>query len=342
MPASRRLLRGRLARAGPSCITILNMNPRSTIAVLITAILLCVHGLAQRREVSVPPLRSSMIVTTDWLADHLRDPKVVVLHIARERSDYDAGHIPGARFVSIGDIAVTRKGVPNELPPVANLKKVFESAGVGDDSRVILYGEHQGLYAARGYFTLDYLGHGDRAALLDGGIEKWRTEERPVTTDIPEVKPATFTPRVNPKVLVSMDEVRRMSTAASAGKSNAVLIDARPADEYSGEKSGEAVPRAGHIPGAKSLFWMQNVESKDNPELKPPPELRPMWKAAGATPGKRVVTYCRSGIQSSFAYFTAKFLGYDAAMYDGSFLEWSNAKDTKVETKKAEGENNKP
>lgn len=310
------------------------MKLRSTVAVLITAILICLNTPAQRHDVAVPPLRSSMIVTTDWLADHLRDPKVVVLHIARNRSAYDEGHIPGARFVLLSDIAITKNGVPNELPPVADLKKVFENAGVGDDSRVILYGELQGLLAARAYFTLDYLGHGDRAALLDGGIEKWRGEERPVTTDVPEIKAARFTPKVNEKVLVTLPEVRRIAH----GKSNSVLIDARPADEYSGEKSGDSVTRAGHIPGAKNLFWMQNVESKENPELKPPPELRPMWKAAGATPGKRIVTYCRTGIQASYAYFTAKFLGYDAAMYDGSFLEWSNAKDTKVEASKAKGE----
>lgn len=310
------------------------MNTRRVLAVLIATVLLSLNALAQRRNVSVPPLRSSMIVTTDWLADHLRDPKVVVLHIAGDRADYNAGHIPGARFVSLSDIAVTKNGVPNELPSVAHLKKVFESVGVGDDSRAILYGELQGLLAARAYFTLDYLGHGDRAALLDGGIEKWRSEERPVTTDVPEIKSAKFTPKVNARILVTMPEVRRISSAAASGKSNAVLIDARPKEEYSGEKSGESVTRAGHIPGARSLFWMQNVESKQNPELKPPPELRPMWKAAGATSGKRVVTYCRTGIQASHAYFTAKFLGYDAAMYDGSFLEWSNAKDTKVATAK--------
>lgn len=307
------------------------MKTRTALGLLLAALLVSFNAFAQRRNIPVPPLRSSMVVTTDWLADHLRDPKVVVLHIARSRADYDAGHIPGARFVSLGDIAVVRDGVPNELPPLADLKKVFESAGVGDDSRVILYGEHQGLLAARAYFTLDYLGHGDSAALLDGGIEKWRSEERPITTDVPEIKPASFTPKVNEKILVTIPEVHRISADAASGKGNTVLIDARPADEFSGEKSGDGVPRAGHIPGAKGLFWMENVESKDNPELKPPPELRTMWNAAGATPGKRVVTYCRTGIQASFAYFTAKFLGYDAAMYDGSFMEWSKAPDTKVE-----------
>jgi thiosulfate/3-mercaptopyruvate sulfurtransferase len=196
---------------------------------------------------------------------------------------------------------------------------------------VILYGQHQGLLAARAYFTLDYLGHGDRAALLDGSIEKWRSEERPVTTDVPEIKPANFTPKVNEKILVKMPEVQRISADAGRGKGNTVLVDARPADEFSGEKAGDAVPRAGHIPGAEGLFWMENVESKDNPELKPPPELRTMWKAAGAAPGKRVVTYCRTGGQASFAYFMLKYLGYDVKMYDGSYHEWSHKPGTRVE-----------
>ncbi|HYG99124.1 MAG TPA: sulfurtransferase [Terriglobales bacterium] len=316
------------------------MKMRIGVAVLLATALVSLNAFAQRRSVSIPPLRSKMIVTTDWLADHLRNPKVVVLHVGRNRADYDAGHIPGARFLSLSDIAIVRDGIPNELPPVADLRKAFERVGVGDDTRAILYDEQDGLLAARAYFTLDYLGHGDRAALLDGGIEKWRSEERPVTNDFPKVEPASFTPKVNPKVLVKLPEVRRISAAASAGNSSTVLIDARPAEEFSGEKPGDAVTRAGHIPGARNLFWMENLESSDKPELKPPPELRKMWKAAGAVPGKRVVTYCRTGVQASHAYFTAKFLGYDAAMYDGSFLEWSNASDTKVKRSEPKGTGN--
>jgi thiosulfate/3-mercaptopyruvate sulfurtransferase len=112
-----------------------------------------------------------MVVSTTWLDAHVNDPDVFVLHVGADRKSYDAGHIPGARFVSLPDIAVTREGTPNELPPATDLTRLFTRLGIGDRGRLVLYGDEQGLLAARLFFTLDYLGHGDRAALLDGGLE---------------------------------------------------------------------------------------------------------------------------------------------------------------------------
>src|SRR5947209_2588369 len=129
--------------------------------------------------------RPDMLVSTDWLAKHLTDSKVVVLHVSGNRTAYDAGHLPGARFVPLSDLAITRDGIPNELPPAADLKKVLEAAGVSDDTRVIFYSDTSVLPATRAFFTLDYLGHGDQAALLDGGLEKWRGEGRTLTKDAP-------------------------------------------------------------------------------------------------------------------------------------------------------------
>lgn len=278
-----------------------------------------------------PVVRSEMLVSTGWLAERLKDPKVVVLHVARERAHYDRGHIPGARFVAWGEITATRGGVPNELAPAADLQKLFERLGVGDDTRVILYGDNSGLSAARAYFTLDYLGHGDRAALLDGGPEKWQAERRPTSTEVPEVKPARFTPRVRVATVVGLDVMHDLSwAAASVSNPNVALIDARPAEEYTGVKPGDGVPRGGHIPGAANIFWMQNLVSKENPVMRPAAELRKLYEAAGATADRKVVTYCRTGGQASHSYFTAKYLGYDVVMYDGSFFEWSNAEGTSV------------
>src|SRR3954468_14077334 len=107
---------------------------------------------------AAPALRTDMLVSTDWLAQHLSDPKVVILHASANRTVYDAGHIPGARFIALADFVVTRNGVPNELPPVADLKKPLEAVGISDDSRVILYGDTSVLPATRAFFTLDYLG----------------------------------------------------------------------------------------------------------------------------------------------------------------------------------------
>ena len=286
-------------------------------------------GAGQKKN--APSVRSEMIVSTSWLAGHLNDPKVVVLHVARERTHYDGGHIPGARFVGWGEITATRDGVPNELAPVADLQMLFERLGIGDEARIVLYGDNSGLSAARAYFTLDYLGHGARAALLDGGLEKWKTERRTISTGMVETKTARFTPRVRASAVTNLDVVRDLSwTATNISSPGVVLIDARPVDEYTGAKPGDGVSRGGHIPGAANVFWMQNVVSKENPALRSAAELRRTYEEAGAQHGRTIVTYCRTGGQASHAFFTLKYLGYDVVMYDGSFFEWSNTEGTPV------------
>lgn len=290
-----------------------------------------VMGKGSERQNEKPAVRSEMIVSTSWLAAHLNDPKVVVLHVARERAHYEQGHIPGARFVGWDIITTTRDGVPNELAPVADLQKLFERLGVGDEARIVLYGDNSGLAAARAYFTLDYLGHGGRSALLDGGLERWKVEGRAISTDIVEPKPARFTSRVRAGVVTNVDVVRDLSwTAANLVSPSVVLIDARPVDEYTGAKPGEGVQHAGHIPGAASVFWLQNLLSRENPTLRSVAELRRLYEAAGVRRGRTIVTYCRTGAQASHSYFILKYLGYDVVMYDGSFFEWSKAEGAPV------------
>jgi thiosulfate/3-mercaptopyruvate sulfurtransferase len=272
-----------------------------------------------------------LLVTTDWLAEHLSDSHLTILHVATSRAHYDKGHIPGARFVAWSEITAARAGVPNELPPVADLVRIFERLGVGDEGRIVLYGDQKGLSAARGYFTLDYLGHGDRAALLDGGLEQWRAEKRPVSTDAPTVSSRPFSARVTPDVVVGLDAVRDISWSAThQTPAPWVLIDARPSAQFSGEVPGDGIPRPGHIPGAKNIFWEEHFASNDVPVLRPIAELRALYERAGAAPGIPLVTYCRTGGQSAHAYFVAKYLGFDVRMYDGSFIEWSRADGTEV------------
>lgn len=284
-------------------------------------------------QVRVSQVREQMLVSTEWLARHLTDSAVVILHVAQERSDYNAGHLPGARFLAVGQISVMRDKVSNELAPAEELKKVFESLGVGDRTQVVLYGERQGLWAARAWFTLDYLGHGESAALLDGNIEKWRSENRPLTKDAPLIKPASFSPDVHPWVLVTLPVVRDLSwEALNTTSPTAVLVDARPPEQYRGEESAFDTPRAGRIPAAANLYWMTALESRENPHVLPAADLRRLFQSAGITSGRKVVSYCHSGVQGAYTYFIAKYLGYDAALYDGSFQEWSNAAGTQVAT----------
>ena len=125
-----------------------------------------------------PALRSEMLVSTAWLEQHLNDRDLVVLYVSRDRGQFDSGHIPGSRFVRLDELVEQHKDSLNELPPISDLQATFESLGVSDESRVVLTGSAGGVLAARAYFTLDYLGHGDRAALLDGGMETWIAESR--------------------------------------------------------------------------------------------------------------------------------------------------------------------
>lgn len=265
-----------------------------------------------------------MLITTEWLASHLQDSDLIVLCIAENDQFYSAGHIPGARLIRLSQIVTARGGIPNQLPSVDRLQNVFERSGVNHGSRIVLYGERSGVLAARAYFTLDYLGLAGRAALLDGGIEKWRAEGRPQSTETPQIASSNLQVHPRPEIVVDTPHMAEYSHTASTS-SQVLLLDARPPLEYTGENLSEDVSQAGHIPNAKSLYWHDLLRDEDVPELRPVPELKDRFEAAGASPGKEVITYCRTGMQSSFDYFIARYLGYSARMYVGSFYEWARS-----------------
>ncbi len=256
----------------------------------------------------------NLVVSTQWLADHLSGPHLVIVHIGHDRGDYQAAHIPGARFLPM-DKFVSNQDPGTELLPPEELKKNLEAIGIGDDSRVVYYAPDWDPMATRLFFTLDYLGHGDQAALLDGGMDRWLVEKRPTSTEEPKITPTTLTIHPHPEIVAKMDWMTKL-TAEKAATSDVVLIDARPMKRY----------RAGHLPGAEPMFWETALVSEDNPVLRSPQELRQKFDAAGATHDKKVVSYCEVGLQASYTYFLARYLGYPAAMYDGSYSEWSAAK----------------
>ena len=253
-----------------------------------------------------------MIVSTQWLSEHLNDPKVVVLEVAAsmapERATYDAGHIPGARLLLAEDFMVSQDA---ELPSPEKLKDTFEKLGVSNDSRVVVYATDWYPMAARAYYTLDYMGHGDRTALLDGGMVEWKAEKRPLSKDDPKVVRGNFTPHVHPEVRAMMDDVKKIS---AQGQKSELLVDSRPEKRYTD---------GGHIAGAVDLYWGETVvDENKKPVLLPPDKLKELFAARGIKPGPKLVTYCEVGEQASHMYFVAKYLGYDAAMYDGSIHEW--------------------
>jgi thiosulfate/3-mercaptopyruvate sulfurtransferase len=293
---------------------------RKFIAVLFMAI--AVNATAATQRAPQPPVR--MLVQTDWLATHLSDRNLVILHVGANRAAYDAGHIPGARFVALNEIAVTRNGIPYELPPANDLKTIFERLGVGDHSNVVLYGDAFGLFAARAYFTLDYLGHGNSVALLDGGLEKWSKEHGVTRTPPGNIAPAVLTVHPRPALVVEMPAVKRAVYSRSIA-----LIDARSPMDYSGANGGR---RSGHIPGAKNVFWQENLVSQGNPVLKPATEIRARYASLGIKPGAEVIVYCQSGIQAAYDYFTLELTGFRPVLYDASFAEWGNDFSAPIET----------
>lgn len=261
-------------------------------------------------------VQPDMLVSAAWLVSRLTDPSVVVLHVGTD-ANYRAAHVPGARLVLTSALAIERDGVPFELPEVATLDALYEAAGVSDGSHVVLTGDGP-LPAARGFFTLDYLGH-RRVSMLDGGLAGWRAAARPTETAAPTVTRGTLTPRVQPARLVDANWV-----STRLGRTGVALVDVRTANEYTGDVAGNAlIQRPGHIPGARNVLWRTFQVSDTDQHLKPEAELRALLETAGAAPGVQVVTYCSTGMQSSVGYFVARYLGYDVMLYDGSFVDWS-------------------
>ncbi len=297
----------------------------------IFSVMLIFVTMAFSQRPKTPTVRSQILVSTEWLAKNLNDPKIVILQIGRDQKEYDAGHIPNARYLKYTDIVTTRDQIPNELPPVEKLQQLFSSLGVSNDSKIILYSDVQNLLAARVYFTLDYLGFGDQAALLDGSIDKWKADKRELSTTVPSIKSGNFTPRLNLKVNVTREAVKDVSWLNSnTENSDILLLDARPADAYDGTVKNANLPRNGHIPGAGNVYWMDTLTSKEIPTLKAVKDLQKMYEGEGISSDKKVVTYCWIGMMASHAYFTLKYLGYDVAMYDGAFTEWSKSEGTEV------------
>ena len=280
------------------------------------------HASAQVQ--SQPAIRKSLVVSTEWLAQHLKDDSLVLLQVG-EPDEYKADHIPGARFIQLADISTPRgQGLALELPDIAQLKTTFERLGVSDKSRIVVYfGKDWITPTARVFMTLDYLGLGARTSILDGGLPAWRAEARPVTNEVRVPVMGTFKPRPNKQLVVDASWVN-----ANLNKPGVLILDARAAKFYTGEEMGR-MPRGGHIPGAKSIPFDSVVE--DSNKFKSVEALRQLFNAAGVKKGDSVTTYCHIGQQASLLYFVARYLGYDAHLYDGSFEDWSHRPELPVE-----------
>jgi thiosulfate/3-mercaptopyruvate sulfurtransferase len=268
----------------------------------------------------------SFLVSTEWLAAHLRDPKLVILQIdmgMRGDAPFASGHIPGARELPLGAIIVDRDHISSEMPTVDVLRAAFEAVGVSDSSHVLVYYSNEAPSAARAVFALDYLGQ-KHVLFLDGGLPKWRAEKRAMSKDAPAVAHGTLHPHARPDVIASASWIEsHLKTGGLA------LIDTRTDGEYLGTGERHGMPSEGHIPGARQLQWEQlfvgDSGSEKGAPLKDRAELLNLF-ADRMEKGDTVVTYCWVGYRASATYLAARSLGLPVKLYDGSYEDWSRRK----------------
>jgi len=270
-------------------------------------------------------VNESLIVSTEWLGKHLEDDTLVLLQVG-EKDEFTAAHIPRAQLIQTADISTPRgQGLTLEMPPVDQLKATFEKLGISDKSRIVIYfGKDWVTPTARVFLTLDYLGLGNRTSILDGGLPAWRAENRPVTAEVVEPKKGTLTPHPNTKLIVDAVWVKN-----NLSDPNVRILDARAPQFYTGAEKGR-MPRGGHIPQARNIPFSSLVEESSN-KFKSPTALKELFTQAEVKPKSSVATYCHIGQQASLLYFVARYLGYDAHVYDGSFEDWSNRAELPVE-----------
>jgi thiosulfate/3-mercaptopyruvate sulfurtransferase len=301
-----------------------------------------VYAKASLRKLKAASARSSprstqqMLVEVDWLANHLTDPSVVILDIGEEEG-YKHSHIPGAKFLNYESISTpmqTGDGLTLELPPIAHLVSTFEKLGVSNQSHVILYFHSDWVTpTTRVYWTLDYMGLGANTSVLDGGYPAWRGANRPITSEVRPVIPGRITAQPRNEVVAGADWVND-----HLNQPDTDIIDARAGEYYTGSK-GDGTPRRGHIPGATNLPYTEFVDDADR--FKSKDALERLFRDAGVKPGDLIVSYCHIGQRATVIYFAAKYLGYDARMYDGSWEDWSQRANLPIATGSAPGTVNK-
>jgi thiosulfate/3-mercaptopyruvate sulfurtransferase len=249
-----------------------------------------------------------LLVTTDWVADHLDDPDVRIVEVTPPGSGYVFGHLPRAAYLDLGDVFTGRaSGVFRTVGPLEEVAAVLGRLGVVPSKRIVVYDEIGGQSAAQTLWLLEYLGFDD-VSVLEGGIERWMAEGRPQTTAQPGVEPVVFIPPLRRDRLATADWIVSRLAAPDL-----CLVDCRSPEEYA----------EGHIPGARNRPWDRTLTLRAYQAFREPDELRADFTMLGVSEENEIVTYCNTGLRSSHTYLTLRLLGYPRVRnYDASWTEW--------------------
>jgi len=264
-----------------------------------------------------------VLVSTESAAQNLNAPNTRLVEVDVDTTAYDQGHIPGA--VGWNWQTQLQDNVRRDLIDKAALEKLLGESGISNDTTILLYGDNNNWFAAYAFWQLKYYGHQD-VKLINGGRKKWLEEKRPLTKDASKVTPATYrVTGINESLRAFRDDV----LSVVQGKKRGQLVDVRSVDEFTGKIIAppgmtETAQRAGHIPGAANIPWVQ--AANEDGTFKSADALATLYQGKGITGGDEVIAYCRIGERSSHTWFALKYLlGYDHVRnYDGSWTEWGN------------------